>query len=82
MESKGEGSMESSQQLLPNVVNPNTRITPSCFNSSNYKDWTYSSKMAIGGSKGLGYIDGNIKEPTKEDSKYSDSVSENISIMN
>ena len=38
--------------------------------------------MAIGGSKRLGYIDRRIKEPAKEDSKYSNWVSENMWIMN
>ena len=38
--------------------------------------------MAIGGSKRLGYIDGSIKEPEKEDPKYSNRASENMVIMN
>ena len=38
--------------------------------------------MAIGGSKRLGYIDGSIKEPANEESKYSDQVAENMLIMN
>ena len=82
MASKGESSTGFGQQLLANVVNPNIRITPSLFNGTNYKDWAYSARMAIGGSKRLGYIDGSIKEPEKEDPKYSDRVSENMLIMN
>lgn len=73
---QGESSTFSTQQL-PSVVNPNTRITPSLFNCSNYEDWAYSVKMAIGGTKR--YIDESIKEP---DPKYSDWVSENKLVIN
>ena len=38
--------------------------------------------MAIGGSRRLGYIDGSIKEPSKDDPKYSEWVSENMLFMN
>lgn len=51
---KSESSSGSNQLLLPNIVNPNTRITPSLFNSNNYEDWAYLENMAIGGSKRLG----------------------------
>lgn len=40
------------------------------FNGKNYKEWSYSEKMAIDGAKRLGYISGWIKEPSKEDSNY------------
>lgn len=36
----------------------------------------YSAKMAIGGAKGLGYIDKRIEEPPKKDPKYFDWESE------
>ena len=81
MESTCEGSMGSSQQL-PNVVNPNTMVTTSLFKGSNYRDWAYSARMAIGGSKRLCYIDGSIKEPAKGDFKYLDWISENMLTMN
>lgn len=42
----------------------------------------YSARMAIGGLRRLGYIVGNMKEPNKEDPKYSDGVSENMLVMN
>lgn len=38
--------------------------------------------MAIEGSKRLGYINGSIKEPEKDEPKYSDWVSENMLVMN
>ena len=47
-------------------------LTPEIFNGTNYRDWAYSTKMAIGGSRRLGCIDGSIKVTTKEDPKYSD----------
>lgn len=63
MESKqdGEGSMASFQLL--NIVNPNSRITRTLFDGNNYKDWAYSTKMAIRGPKRVGYINCSIKEP-------------------
>lgn len=82
MESKGESSTGSNQPLLPNIVNPKTRITPSLFNGTNSKDWAYSAIMAIGDSKILGYIILNIKEPEKDDPKYIDWISENMLIKN
>lgn len=60
----------------------NAKITPDLFNGTKYKDWAYSTKMAIGRSRRLDYIDGSIKEPKKDDLKYSDWVSENILVMN
>ena len=83
MESKqeGESSLPSSQQVA-NIMNPNTRITPTLFNGDNYKDWAYSAKMEIGGAKSLGYITGSIKEPSKTDPKYSDWESENMLVIN
>lgn len=38
--------------------------------------------MANGGSRGLGYADGSIKERKKNDPKYSDRVSKNMLVMN
>lgn len=38
--------------------------------------------MSIGGAKRLGYIDGKIVEPLKEDPKYIDWESENMLTMN
>ena len=70
MESKGESSSGSNQHVLPNVVNPNTKITPNLLNGTYYKDWAYSTRIAIGGSKRLGYIDGSIKELEKNDLNY------------
>lgn len=49
--------MNSSQQL-PNVVNPNARIILNLFDGNNYKEWSYSDRVVIGGAKGLGCADG------------------------
>eukprot|EP00268_Persea_americana_P002437 TRINITY_DN107351_c0_g1_i1.p1 TRINITY_DN107351_c0_g1~~TRINITY_DN107351_c0_g1_i1.p1 ORF type:complete len:160 (+),score=24.65 TRINITY_DN107351_c0_g1_i1:437-916(+) len=83
MESKqeGESSMSSSQEVA-NIMNPNTRITPTVFNGDNYKDWAYSAKIGIGGAKRLGYIIGSTKEPSKTDPKYSDWESKNMFVIN
>lgn len=35
-------------------INPNARITVELFNGKNYKEWSYSVRMAIGGAKRLG----------------------------
>ena len=51
-------------------MNLNAKITPDLFNGTNYKDWAYSARMAIGGSRRLGYIEGSIKEPKKDNPKY------------
>lgn len=49
---------------------------------SNYKDWSYSASMAIGGAKQLGLgIRMSVKEPKHDDPKYFDWVSKNI-LMN
>ena len=63
-------------------INLNARITVELFDGKNYKKWSYSAKMAIGGAKRLGYINGRIKEPSKEDTKYEDWESENMLVMN
>lgn len=81
MEAKGESSTSSSIQQLPSVVNPITRITPNLLDGNNYKDWSYSARMAIGGAKRLGHIDGRIEEPLKDDPKYSEWVSKNMLVM-
>ena len=52
-----------------NIVNTNTRITPILFDGNNYEDQAYSAKMAIGGPKRLGHINGSIKKPSKIDPK-------------
>lgn len=69
MESKGEDSSStgSNQLILPNVVNPNMRITPSLFKGTKYKDYAYYREY---------------KEPEKDEPKYSDWISENMVIMN
>ena len=83
MESKSGNSITSTQtQQFPILTNLNVKLTPEIFNGTNYRDWAYSTKMAIGGSRRLGCIDGSIKVTTKEDPKYSDWVSENMSVMN
>lgn len=66
----------------PNIVNPNTRITPNLFYGNNYKEWIYLAMMAIQGAKRLGYIDERIKKLSKDDPKYPNWESENILIMN
>ena len=81
MESKSDNSVTSIQQV-PNIANLNVKITPDLFNGTNYKDWAYSARMAIGGSRRLGYIDGSIKEPKKDNPKYSEWISENMLVMN
>lgn len=53
----GEGITSIPQ--LPGGLNPNTRITPSLFRR-NHKEWSHSTRMAIGGAKRLGYIGGNV----------------------
>lgn len=58
---------------------PNLRLTPSLFDGTNYREWTYSA--TIGGVKRLGYIDGSLSKPDK-DYKYSDWLSENMLIIN
>ena len=42
----------------------------------------FSMGMAMGGAKRIGYINGYIKEPSKEDPKYEDWESENMLVMN
>ena len=59
---------------LYSIINLNVKIIPNLFNGTNYKDWAYSAKMAIGGSRRLGYIDGSIKKP-KDNPKDSEWVS-------
>ena len=81
MESKSDNATASAFQF-PNITNLNVKITPDLFNGTNYKDWAHSVRMVIRGSKRLGYIDGNIKEPKKDDPKYSDWISESMLIMN
>lgn len=73
--------MNSSQQL-PDVVNPNARTTLNLFDGNNYKEWSYSDRVVIGGAKWLGCADGKIKEPSKKDPKYSNWEYENTLIMN
>lgn len=81
MESKGDSSVGSNQQLLPNVVNPNTRITPSLFNSTNYKeeqnkkdpkysDWV-SENMLI-----MNWIINSMEEGISRSFKYSTTAKE------
>ena len=71
--SKGDGSGGTQTVLNPvGNINPNARITVELFDGKNQKEWSYSTKMAIGGVKRLGYINGQIKEPSKEDTKYED----------
>ena len=82
MESKGESSAGSNKKLLPNAVNPNTRITPSLFNGINCKDWAYSARMVSKVRRDLAIFDGSIKEPEKNDPKYSNWILENILVMN
>lgn len=64
MESKegsdGSNSKEEGYRGAQNVfnptgnINPNARITVELFNGKNYKEWSYSVRMAIGGAKRLG----------------------------
>ena len=70
METKSDQPAAMAPQF-PNITSLNVRITPELFNGTNYKDWAYSARMAIGGSRRLGYIDGSNKEPKKDDPKYS-----------
>ena len=67
---------------IPTFAGLNVKIIAELFNGSNYKDWAYSARMAIGGTQRLGYIDGSIKEPNKNDPKYSDWVSKNMLVVN
>lgn len=52
----------SSSQKLRNIVNLNTRMTPSLFDGNNYLDSAYSARMAIGEAKRHGYMDGSIED--------------------
>lgn len=63
-------------------INPNARTTVELFNGKYYKEWSYSEKMASDGAKCLGYINGRINEPSKEDSNYEVRESENMLLMN
>lgn len=78
MESKG---IEGTTTQLPNVISPNARITPSLFTGNNYKDWSYSTRMAIGRAKRVEYIDASVKGPKQDDPKYSDWVTKNMLII-
>lgn len=42
------------------LFNLNNHITVNLVNRKNYTEWSYSARMAIGGAKCLGYIDGCI----------------------
>lgn len=81
MDFKSDSPITSTPQISY-ISNLNVRITPDLFNATNYKDWAYSARMATGVSMRLGYIHGSIKEPDKDDSKYSDWVSGNMLLMN
>lgn len=38
-------SLSPSPHQLPSVMNPNSKITPSFFDGTNYKEWAYSPIM-------------------------------------
>lgn len=59
-------------------INPNARISIESFNRRNYKELPYSARMAIGGTKHLGFINEHIKDPLKQDPRYEDWESKNM----
>lgn len=81
MESKSDSAAVPTPQF-PNITNLNVKITLDLLNGTNYKDWAYTGRMAIRRSRRLGYIDGSINEPKKDDPKYSQWVLENMLVMN
>lgn len=79
MESKSDSATVPTPQF-PNITNLNVKITLDLLNGTNYKDWAYTGRIRR--SRRLGYIDGSINEPKKDDPKYSEWVLENMLVMN
>lgn len=78
---KGAGSSGTQNMFNPiGNINPIARITVFLFNGKNYKEWSYSARLANGGAKRLGYR--HIKELPKEDPNFEDCESENMLLMN
>lgn len=62
-------------------LNPNSRITGELFNGRNYTEWSYSVKLALGGLRRLGFVDGTVSEVSEDDPKYAEWKEENVLIM-
>ena len=81
MEFKGQGDSSFGNHSYGNVSETGFQITTMRFDGSNYLEWAQSTMMAIGGRGKLGYLLGDVKEPSKEDPTYTKWVQENYLVM-
>ena len=63
------------------VENPGSKFTTELFNGENYITWSQSATFWLRSRSKLGYVDGTLKVPSREDPTYGKWEVENYLVM-